>query len=175
MSASSASPAAVLPAGTWRVEPGSGEVGFRARGMWGLAPVKGRFDGYDGELVVDDGGVRGELRLEAATLNTRNAKRDTHLRSEDFFDAERHPTVTFVLTGLTPGSGNQAQATGTLRIRDNSLDISSPVTVERHDDHLHLSAKLSVDRQAAGVGWSNRGIIRGPAQLHADVILVREG
>lgn len=167
------SPAAVLPIGTWRVDPNAGELGFRARGVFGLVPVKGSFSDYDGELAVDEAGVRGELRINAATLDTGNTKRDAHLRAAAFFDVEQHPTVSFTLTHLTPSAGEQPLATGVLRIRDNDLKITTPLTVSVHDEnHLHLSTEISVDRAAAGVGWSRIGMIQGKAHLRAHLILI---
>jgi polyisoprenoid-binding protein YceI len=143
--------------------------------MFGLAPVKGTFGTVDGELTVDTSGARGELRITAATLDTRNSKRDKHLRSADFFHAEQHPTIVFTLTDITHGPGDDLLATGVLRIRDNTLEITTPLAVTAHDDHLHLSTEISVDRTAAGLGWSKLGMIQGQAHLHAEVVLARQG
>ena len=163
-----------LPEGTWRVDPRASEMRFRSRGVFGLVPVHGSFGAYEGELEVGGGDVRGELRIQAATLDTKNEKRDEHLRSADFFHVAEHPTVTFSLIELAPSADGTLELTGTLRIRDNELRVQAPVQASRlAPDRLRLDTNLSVDRAAAGVGWSKLGVIRGKAHLGASIVLVR--
>lgn len=167
-------PTADLPDGIWKVDPSASRLTFRSRGMFGLVPVQGTFGAYEGELTTDGGDARGELRIQAATLDTKNKKRDHHLRSADFFHAAEHPTVTFSLIELVPSADGALQLSGTLRIRDNALEIQAPVQVTRlDDDRLRLDTTVSVDRAAAGVGWSRLGMIQGQAHLAASVQLVR--
>lgn len=167
-------PATALPNGTWRVDPTAGTVSFKARGMFGLAPVTGTFHGYDGELTVTPDSAEGELRIQAATLDTKNSRRDKHLRSADFFDVENHPTVSFTLTEISSDTTDGLTGTGVLQIRESRLPLTAPLTTSHHDDHLHLEASIDVDRVAAGVGWSKMGMIKGPAHLHASIVLVRQ-
>jgi polyisoprenoid-binding protein YceI len=168
-------PTTTLPAGVWRVDPSSSELGFRSRGMFGLVPVKGTFAQYEGELTVDDAGTRGELRIKAATLDTGNGKRDTHLRSSDFFDVDNHETVTFSLTGVEPTTQGGLTLTGVLQIRENSHEFDAPMEVlSTTADRLTLHTDVSVERAAAGVGWSKAGMIKGPAHLNATLTLVRD-
>jgi polyisoprenoid-binding protein YceI len=167
-------PTADLPKGTWRVDPEASKLTFSSRGMFGLVPVHGSFSIYEGELDVDGRDVRGELRIQAATLDTNNKKRDTHLRSADFFHVTEHPTVTFSLIELVPSADGVLDLAGTLQIRDNQLRVEAPVQASLlADDRLHLDTKVSVDRAAAGVGWSKMGMIRGKAHLAASIDLVR--
>jgi polyisoprenoid-binding protein YceI len=120
-------------------------------------------------------GARGELKIQAATLDTHNAKRDQHLRSADFFDVESHPTITVEVTGVRPTSDAGVLATGTLRIRDSALTIDAPLTVSPDgSDRLILSTALDVDRAAAGVGWSKMGMIQGKAHLSAKLTLTKQ-
>ena len=151
-----------LPAGTWHVDPKASELTFRARGTFGLVPVHGTFDAYEGELEIDDRDVRGELRIQADSLDTRNKKRDAH------------PVVTFSVTELVPTADGKLALTGTLRIRDNELLVRSLVDATRlSDDRLRLETNISVDRAEAGVGWSKMGMIQGKAHLGASVVLVQ--
>jgi polyisoprenoid-binding protein YceI len=164
-----------LPTGTWQVDVGASELSFGARGMFGLVPVHGHFAAFAGTLTVDATGTRGELQVQAATLDTHNAKRDEHLRGADFFDVEVHPTVTFELTGVKPGSDGRVIVTGVLRIRESALAIEAPVTVTPSGaDRVTLTTKLDVDRAAAGVGWSKMGMIKGKAHLSAKVTLSKQ-
>jgi polyisoprenoid-binding protein YceI len=163
-----------LPAGTWHVDPQASELTFRARGMFGLVPVRGTFGAYEGELEIDERDVRGELRIQADSLDTKNKKRDTHLRSDDFFHADEHPIVTFSVIELVPTADGKLALTGTLRIRDNELLVKAPVESTRLiADRLRLDTKISVDRAAAGVGWSKMGGIQGKAHLGASIVLVQ--
>jgi polyisoprenoid-binding protein YceI len=166
---------AVLPAGTWKVDLSESHLGFMARGVWGLVPVKGKFEQFEGELTIDGDGARGELSIVADSLNTKNKQRDKHLRSADFFEVDKYPTVKFTLTGVSAGDGDEAQATGVLTVKDKSVTVTLPLHVHGHDDHLHLATELQVERDAAGLGWSKGGAIKGPAHLSADVLLVRQG
>lgn len=172
-----AGPAAMtaLPAGRWRVDPQASELGFMARGMFGLAPARGTFGEFGGELAVDANGARGELRIAAATLDTGNAKRDVHLRSGDFFDAAAHPTVTFSLSDVRPATDGGLTLTGLLHIHETQLQLTAPLDATLDDSNrLRLQTTLSVDRAAAGVGWSKLGMIKGKAHLHADLVLTPE-
>src|SRR3954463_9534836 len=89
----SASPS--ITDGAWRLDPARSSVAFHVRHFYGLMTVKGEFADYEGTL--DLGATPAvELTLQASSLDTKRAKRDEHLRSQDFFDVERHPQVRFV-------------------------------------------------------------------------------
>ncbi|MGI8712747.1 MAG: hypothetical protein ACR2NR_06090, partial [Solirubrobacteraceae bacterium] len=77
-------------------------------------------------------------------------------------------------TKVTSDTADGLTGTGVLQIRDNRLPLTVPLTISQHDDHLHLEASIDVDRAAAGVGWSKMGMIKGPAQLHVNIALVRQ-
>ena len=164
-----------LPAGTWHVDAAASELAFAARGMFGLAQVRGTFGEFEGTLEVDGSGAHGNLQIQATTLDTKNARRDTHLRSADFFDVENHPVVSFELTSISSGAGDSVVIDGVLRIRDNALPVSAPATVQADaDGEMTLRTTLDVDRAEAGVGWSKMGMVRGKAHLNAAVRLTRE-
>jgi polyisoprenoid-binding protein YceI len=164
-----------LPTGTWQVDAAASDLSFGARGMFGLVPVRGHFAAFAGNLTVDAAGAHGELQIQAATLDTNNAKRDEHLRSADFFDVDAHPTVAFELTGVKPGTNGRVALNGVLRIREQALAIEAPATVTLSGaDRLILATNLDVDRDAAGVGWSKMGMIKGKAHLSAKVTLTKQ-
>ena len=78
--------------GLWQLDPSATTVAVRQKTMWGLVTVKGAFTAVTGQGEVRaDGSAVGTLTLRAASLDTGNAKRDTHLKSADFFDADNHP------------------------------------------------------------------------------------
>src|SRR5258707_144385 len=88
-------PLAELVSGAWRLDPARSSVEFQVPHFWGLITVKGRFERYDGTLDLQSQPAV-ELTINADSLDTGNRKRDQHLRSADFFDAENHPRVRFV-------------------------------------------------------------------------------
>ena len=164
-----------LPNGVWNVDTESSELGFSARGMFGLVPVHGHFGQFAGTLTVDGDGARGELTIQAATLDTHNAKRDAHLRSADFFDVEAHPVLAFELTDVKLGAADGLSVSGVLRIRDTALAIESPVEATTAGSaRLTLATALDVDRSAAGLGWSKMGMIKGKAHLSAKLTLTKQ-
>jgi polyisoprenoid-binding protein YceI len=161
-----------IPVGVWHVDTARSELAFSARGMFGLVPVHGKFDAFDGTLTVTDAGAEGGLSIEAASVDTGNAKRDEHLRSSDFFDVESNPFVTFELTGIEELAGDKLAVSGTLKIRNNELPLRIRVRSQITDSEtLSLSGTEDVDRDAAGLGWSKMGMIKGKAHLRVNVVL----
>jgi len=134
------------------VVPKRSDLGFLTRILFGLIAVRGRYSGFDGELHIDAAGnASGVLRVEAETISTGIKKRDTHLRSSDFFAVERHPHMTFELTGFTPNADGAVTLTGTLHVRDRALAINTPASVSPvGSDGLRIDADFEVDHRAAG-------------------------
>ncbi len=154
--------------GVWRVDPQRSEVGFAVKEMWGLRTVRGVFRAYDGTLK--DG--EGELRIEAASLDTGNERRDRQLRSPDFFGVERHPWIVFTATAITT-SDRGVTVTGELAIGRERVRLEIPADIEwMADGALHLEAETTVSRKAAGLAWNKLGMIRGDAMLHGRLTLV---
>src|SRR5882724_355498 len=90
-------------AGKWILDPDRSTARLRARHMWGLAPVNGHFRALSGDGTVSPSGeVTGRFAIATASVDTRNAQRDGHLRGTDFFLSEQYPEITFSLDALTP-------------------------------------------------------------------------
>jgi polyisoprenoid-binding protein YceI len=149
--------------GRWQLDPQRSTVEFRARHFWGLGAVKGHFDHYDGRLDLSaDPAI--ELTIEAASVQTGNAKRDRHLRSGDFFDAENHPQIRFV-------SDSVVQADDTLKIRgrlfarDQSIPLELEALTRRTDDGLELEAATAAPHRELGMRWSPLGTIPPRSEL----------
>lgn len=161
-----------LPVGLWTSEPSSGRLEFAVKTMWGLATVEGRFARFQGELAVQPEGARAELTIEAASLDTGHTKRDTHLRSADFFDVSNHPNVSFTATAITPRSGDDLTITGDLTVAGRVVPLQLPVNVTQGDNgRLHLAAAATVSREQAGMTWNRGGMIRGDIRLIAELEL----
>ncbi len=112
---------------TWRIDPSHTSVEFAVRHM-AIATVRGRFRSVSGTVeTAEDGALRQvEATIEAASVDTGEPQRDAHLRSADFFDADRHPYLTFRSTSIRPRQGGRYEVTGDLTIRGQTR----PVTLE---------------------------------------------
>ena len=87
-------------AGAWTLDESRSTIGLRSKSMWGLVPVKGVFRQVSGKgSVLADGQVSGIVTVAAASIDTKNKRRDTHLRSADFFDSQTHPQITLAPAG----------------------------------------------------------------------------
>jgi polyisoprenoid-binding protein YceI len=161
-----------LPVGIWQSEPSGSRLEFAVKTMWGLATVNGRFDRFHGQLEIQPDGARAELTIEAASLDTGHVKRDTHLRSADFFDVSNHPTLSFVAAAITPGSDGALTIAGDLSVAGRVLRLQLPVRVTRGEHgRLHLRTTATVPREQAGLTWNRGGMIRGDIQLIAELEL----
>ncbi|MGV0811704.1 YceI family protein [Mycolicibacterium boenickei] len=91
-----------LTAGTWAIDPVHSSINFSVRHLM-VSKVRGSFETFSGAVVVgEDGTPSVSATIDVNSINTRNEQRDAHVRSADFFDAERYPTATFVSTGVRP-------------------------------------------------------------------------
>ncbi|MER6016205.1 YceI family protein [Streptomyces bluensis] len=161
--------------GTWQLDPARSTVGVQHKTMWGLVTVKGTFTGLTGEGEVGvDGSATGSITLDAASLDTKNAKRDTHLRAADFFDTDRHPELTFVVRGATPASDGSVQVAGQLSVRGISRPQSFTARLaEVSADAVTLTAEFTVDREQFGMDWNQLGMMRGRTTVTASLRFAR--
>jgi len=158
--------------GRWTVDPSAGHLAFMVKTMWGLVAVKGSFSRFAGFLTVADGAVSGELTIEAASLDTKNAMRDKHLRSADFFDVDGHPTITFSPASVSARDGGLT-ISGELTVGERSVTLDLPVSLEQTaSGALRLSTHAHVTRESLALTWNRLGMIRGQAHLDADIELV---
>lgn len=163
--------------GLWQLDAAASTVALRHKTMWNLVTVKGTFTGVAGQGEVSaDGSATGTITLDAASLDTKNNKRDEHLRGADFFDVDQHPEITFVVRSAKAGSGDTVEVSGQLTVRG----ISRPQTVTarlagQDADALTLDAEFTVDRAEFGLGWNQMGMIRGLTTVTASLRFVRAG
>jgi polyisoprenoid-binding protein YceI len=145
--------------GNWTLDGSRSTVRLQSKSMWGLAPVKGVFRQASGQgTVTPAGAVSGTLTVHAASIDTKNKKRDTHLRSADFFDSETHPQITFSSGGFAPSSQG-VNVTGALTVRDQTRPVTFDATVSVVDgDEVWLDTEIQVDRADFGLTWNKLGI-----------------
>lgn len=117
-----------MTATTWNLDPSHADVQFSAKHMM-VTTVRGKFGGVAGTLTLDEEHPErsgGTITVDAASVNSGFEARDNHLRSADFFDVERYPSITFVATGVAHVAGTDYRVTGDLTIRD----VTRPVTLD---------------------------------------------
>lgn len=115
---------------TWRVDPMHSSVNFNIKHM-GISFVQGRFDKFDGKVITAANNLdNAELSffVEVATINTGVEMRDKHLKSADFFDAEKFPRMSFESGSVTKDKNNTYLLKGKLTIKDVTKEITVPVT-----------------------------------------------
>ncbi len=167
------SAAVPTPKGSWHVDPSAGKLQFKVKTLWGLVTVKGTFDTYEGNLNIDERGTAsGELVVSVDSLDTRNGKRDEHLRSPDFFHEELHPTVRFVVDAFGTAPGAQA-ITGDLYVGGKIARLRLPLELSTAGEgHLRLKANGVVSREDVGMLWNKAGMIRGDVVLDGELDLI---
>ncbi len=114
----------------WNVDASHTEITFSVRHFF--TPVSGSFRSFD--IALDFDGENPEnshvkVTIEVASIDTRNERRDNHLRSGDFFEADRYPHMTFESTSVRRVSENRLVATGNLTIKDTTREIELPITL----------------------------------------------
>ena len=138
--------------------------------MWGLAPVKGTFREVAGNgIVAPDGQVSGTITVAAASIDTKISKRDTHLRSAEFFDSDTHPQITVRVDRITPSSQGFT-VTGALTVRDRTQPLTFDATVSAVDgDEVWFDAEVQVNRADFGLTWNQLGMasMRNTITVHA--------
>jgi polyisoprenoid-binding protein YceI len=159
--------------GVWSVDPRRSEIGFAVKAMYGLQTVRGVFGVYDGTLTVGAQGATAQLTIDASSLDTGNDKRDRHLRSADFFDAERSPRIEFTTMAVS-AHGRGLTLTGELTIGSARQRLEIPVDVEHPADGvIQLDASTTISRAAVGIAWNRLGIIGDDTELRARLTLTR--
>ncbi len=143
-------------AGRWVLDPRASRVEFGVRHFWGAVTVRGWFGRLEGEAVVGpDGKISGQLVVDAASVNTKNKRRDRHLRSGDFFDVQDHPRVVVTVSRAELTHGTQLAAEGELEAAGVREPLSfTAEVVDAGADAVTLKAGLTVDRSRFGMTWS---------------------
>lgn len=152
---------AAAQARTYAIGEGT-SMGFGVRHI--VSQVDGSFAGFSGTVTADPADLaatKADVVVKTATVDTKNEKRDTHLRTADFFDVEKHPDMTFALDQVTPGEA-PGMATGTGRL--TLLGVTQPVTLDITEiafagDALTFRAQGKLDRTTFGMTYNRARMI----------------
>jgi polyisoprenoid-binding protein YceI len=147
-------------AGEWVLDPTRSAVTLKSRSIGGLVRVHGVFREVTGNGTVSPNGeVSGTLTIGAASVDTKNAKRDDHLRSADFFDSDNYPDITFTVADIRP-SGDGIIVTGTLSVHGRARPLTFDGTAAVHGDgEVWLDAAVDINRADFGLTWNRLGLV----------------
>ncbi len=150
--------APAFAADTYKIDAVHSEVGFKVRHL--VSRVSGRFTKFDGTIQLDEKNIQNSnvsVNIEAASINTDNVSRDTHLRSADFFEVAKFPTITFRSTSVKEVSKGQLEVTGDFTMHGVTKRIILPITSlggmasPFKDFRAGFEGNLKVNRQDYGV------------------------
>ncbi|HTS82285.1 MAG TPA: YceI family protein [Myxococcaceae bacterium] len=173
-------------ASTWQVDPNHTESSFVVKHMM-VSNVRGQFGKTTGTIFQDDKDItksRAEITIDTTTIDTRVAQRDAHLKSPDFFDVAKFPTITFKSTKITKGEGNTLKAEGDLTIHGVTKPVVlnvefTPETLAGGKTRRGLTATTKVNRKDFGLMWNKAieagGVMVGDeAKLTVEMELVKQ-
>ena len=148
---------------TWNIDPVHSVAEFKVKHMM-ISNVKGRFTGVSGALLFDQSDItRSQIKatIDAATIDTREAQRDAHLKSADFFDVDKFPTLTFESTQIVPRGNDELAVKGNLTIhgvtREVVFSVEGPTAPGKDpwgNTRIGLSATTKINRKDYGLSWN---------------------
>lgn len=151
-----------IPSGTYTIDPTHSRIGFVARHAM-VTKVRGSFNEFAGTGTFDAANPTGatlRLTIKASSIDTRNADRDAHLRTNDFFDMDNHPEITFESTNVEQTDDDEYRVTGDLTIKG----VTKPVTIDFDFDgsavdpygntRIGLEGRTTVNRRDWGLNWN---------------------
>ena len=174
---------------TWTIDPAHSLVEFSAKHMM-ITTVKGRFADVTGTITIDEEhpeNSRVDVEFKAESIDTRSDQRDGHLRSADFLDVEKHPTVKFRsrrVDGARAEPGASFKVVGDLTIRDTTREVTLDVTYEGRGrdpwggDRTSFSADTKFDRRDFGLTWNaaleaGGVLVSNEVKIHLEIQAVR--
>jgi polyisoprenoid-binding protein YceI len=148
--------------GTYTFDVAHSRIGFVARHAM-VTKVRGAFNEFDGTAVIDGADPSKSsvsVTIKVDSIDTRNAQRDGHLRTNDFLDIENYPEITFVSTAITSDGGDEFQVTGDLTIKDVTKSITFPLEFQGSakdpfgNDRIGFEGSVAVNRKDWGITWN---------------------
>ena len=158
----------------YKVDPDHSSVGFSIRHF--VSNVQGRFKDFEGTVKYDKQNPEAssvEFTAQTASIDTDNKDRDNHLKSPDFFDAAKYPTMTFTSTSVKRKDANTLDVTGNLTLHGKTKTVTIPVSVlgtvaTKGGEKAGFETAFTLDRKDYGVEW-NRVLDTGGTMLGNDV------
>lgn len=179
---------AAAPAGTWELDPAHTSVQFKVHHMK-VSNVRGDFEKVSGNVTYDEDDISrssADITIDANSINTRVGKRDKHLKSPDFLDAEKYPLLVFRSKRVERAGEGRIKITGDLTIRGVTrevvLDVEGPTPPVRDFQgkmRVGGTASTMINRKDFGLTWNKAietdGVVVGDeVEITIDIELVRE-
>jgi polyisoprenoid-binding protein YceI len=149
---------------TWQIDPNHSSVTFAVRHNT-IALIRGEFGKVTGTVDYDGKDITKAVvnaTIDVASINTRVTARDNHLRNPDFFDVEKHPTITFISTSIVPDGNGKYKMNGNLTMRGVTRPVtfqldapSNGVTLKDGARRMGAAARITVNRLDYGVAFQN--------------------
>jgi polyisoprenoid-binding protein YceI len=137
--------------GRWELDPSRTSIVFHTKAMW-VFPVKGTAKAAAGVGTVgDDGALTGTLVIDAASIDTHNKKRDTHLRTADFFEVQTFPTLIFEVTSGRLVASGKIELTGTFTVHGQTKPLTVLADVSAAAGAATVSTEVDIDRSDWGL------------------------
>jgi polyisoprenoid-binding protein YceI len=151
----------VAIASQWKIDSAHSGIYFNVSHIF--STIKGYFNVFDGTIEFDPANLKNsrfEFKVKVESINTNDSKRDGHLQSGEFFDADKYPEITFKSNAIAHTEGNQYSVEGTLTVKDVSKSIKLPFTFfgtkqSPFNPKLEVAgfeARMEIDRLAYHVG-----------------------
>jgi polyisoprenoid-binding protein YceI len=146
---------------SWKIDPTHSDIEFQVKHLM-VAKVKGRFAGVSGTIEIDESDVSAskvDVTIDTATVDTRDEKRDAHLRSADFFDVEKFPMMTFQ-SRKVERKGDRLRVTGDLTIHGVTREVVLDVEENGRQkdpwggERAAFTATTTIDRHDYGLEWN---------------------
>ena len=147
--------------GAWTLDPRRTTIRFQTKSMW-IRTVNGTMHASEGGGAVDGNGhVAGRLVIDATSIDTKNKRRDAHLRNADFFDVQKYPTMVFEVADVRLDGPGRCTVEGTLTIRDVARAVEFPGALRMDGNgSVTIDAHVEIDRGKWGMGWAMMGASR---------------
>ncbi|MFZ4855946.1 MAG: YceI family protein [Desulfuromonadaceae bacterium] len=169
-------------ASTWTIDPDHSNVGFKVRHLM-VTNVKGSFEKFTGTVEIDDKDItksKVEVSIDTNSINTNVQKRDEHLRSADFFDVAKFPTMNFVSKKVAKAGKDNLKVTGDLTLHGVTkqvvLDVEGPAK-ESKDPWGNIrsgaTANTKINRKDFGLSW-NKALETGGVAVGEEVTITLE-
>lgn len=148
--------------GTYTIDPAHSRIGFVARHAM-VTKVRGAFNDFTGTVTVDGqepSRSSAEVTIEATSVDTRNADRDAHLRSNDFLQMDEYPRITFRATDIAPTGQDSFDVTGELTVKGTTKPVTVPFSFEGQatdpfgNNRAGFEGSTTINRQDFGVTWN---------------------
>ena len=176
-------------AATWEFDPAHTGVQFKVRHLM-VSHVRGDFEKVSGKIVYDERDISrssADITIDASSINTRVAKRDEHLKSPDFLDAAKYPSLVFKSKKVEKAGDGKLKMTGDLTIRGVTkevvLDIEGPTSPIRDPagkTRVGGVASTKINRKDFGLTWNKAietgGVVVGDeVEITIDIEIIKEG